>query len=221
MLSKKLTHLLKQNWLKVFSVTFLLLFFGSYANIFAIASPYTPGETLDPTCLPGEVNCTVLLPSGGSSPWIESGNNIYFDTGNVGVGTDNPTKTITIRGGSLFLEGRVIEDPEPSLSSVFAEDEMFPFLQNPALVVDNDYAYIGTGTSLFVLDVSSKNNPSPVDYLENIFPQSVSDMAISGNYLFVVDGSPTSLYALDISNPYNISVADSISDSLLFPTSLD
>ena len=69
MLSKKITSLLKQNWLKVFSVTFLFLFFGAYADIFAIASPYNPGETLDPTCLPGEVNCTVLLSSGGSSPW--------------------------------------------------------------------------------------------------------------------------------------------------------
>jgi len=93
----------------------------------------------------------------------------------------------------LFLEGREVENPEPSLSSVFAEDEMFPLLQNPTLIVDNDYAYIGNETSLFVLDVSNKNNPLPVDYLENVFPNPVSDMAILGSYLFVVDISPTSL----------------------------
>ena len=45
---------------KFLSITLFILLLGAYANIFAIGSPYTQGETLDPACIPGEVNCIVI-----------------------------------------------------------------------------------------------------------------------------------------------------------------
>jgi len=55
-----------QRWTRIFAVLFFLLLIGAYTNIFAIADKYDPGETLDPACPPGEVNCTVDLGSSGS-----------------------------------------------------------------------------------------------------------------------------------------------------------
>ena len=56
---------IKLHFTKILSVLLFLLLFGAYAKIFAIANPYNPGQTLDPNCLPGEVNCTVLIGTGG------------------------------------------------------------------------------------------------------------------------------------------------------------
>ncbi|MDD3663401.1 MAG: tail fiber domain-containing protein, partial [Candidatus Pacebacteria bacterium] len=147
---KKLTHLLKQNWLKVFSVTFLLLFFGSYANIFAIASPYTPGETLDPTCLPGEVNCTVEL--GGGSVWQESGSDIYFDTGKVGIGTDTPTSVLDI-----------LLTPTTVFQQEFYEDDGMGDSLNDATLSGTFSGSIPGGLAVFI---DSEGTPDTFGYMD-------------------------------------------------------
>ncbi len=63
---KIISKIFKIHWTKYLSIFFLILLFGAYTNIFAIGQKYTPGETLDPTCPPGEVNCTVEVGSGGA-----------------------------------------------------------------------------------------------------------------------------------------------------------
>ncbi len=69
-------------------------------------SPYSAGATLDPTCAPGDTNCTV---SSGSSQWTTTGSDIYFTGGNVGIGTTTPTSELdvagTITGQNLVITG--------------------------------------------------------------------------------------------------------------------
>ncbi len=38
--------------------------------------------------------------AGGGSQWITSGNNIYYSTGNVGIGTSNPTSRLEVSGNT-------------------------------------------------------------------------------------------------------------------------
>jgi hypothetical protein len=57
----KFNKLLQLHWSKLLAGAFFVFLVGAYAQIFAIATPYTPGATLDPDCLPNEVNCTVNM----------------------------------------------------------------------------------------------------------------------------------------------------------------
>ena len=48
----------------------------------------------------GTVQTTAATGGGGSSPWTESENNIYYNTGNVGIGTDSPQRKLHLYDGN-------------------------------------------------------------------------------------------------------------------------
>jgi len=83
----------------------LIAFFGivGFAHGVFAAPPtggYTPGQTLDPNCAPGDTDCVVTLTP---SPWEVSGSNIFYDAGNVGIGTSGPgSANFMVVGDSLF-----------------------------------------------------------------------------------------------------------------------
>lgn len=41
--------------------------------------------------------------SAGDNPWVKSGNNIYFNSGNVGIGVANPTRKLEISGNNISI----------------------------------------------------------------------------------------------------------------------
>jgi hypothetical protein len=67
------------------SLVFLSLYAGAVVFATPPGSQYTPGETLDPACAPGDTNCSVLLSSG----WGLTGNAGTDDTVNFFGTTDN------------------------------------------------------------------------------------------------------------------------------------
>ncbi|NQU54684.1 MAG: hypothetical protein HQ522_19350 [Bacteroidetes bacterium] len=44
-----------------------------------------------------------------SSSWAQNGSNIYFNTGNVGIGTDNPQDILNVAGGNIRI-GKLADD---------------------------------------------------------------------------------------------------------------
>lgn len=80
-------------------------------------SPYTQGETLDPNCAPGDPNCTV---ASSSNPWIESGDDIYFSTGNIGIGTTTTESSLSVTGTTTIIG--VLELRQESTNAVILGD---------------------------------------------------------------------------------------------------
>lgn len=70
-----------------------------------------------------------------------------------------------------------------------------------AVVIRNQYAYIGEGARLTILNISNPVNPVPVGKT-GILPYIVQDVAVIGNYAYVADGAG-GLRVIDISNPVN------------------
>ncbi len=86
----------------------IALFIAGIVKAVPPVSPYRPGETLDPSCFPGDPNCTVSPPLPtyiSTTTIVELNNNLLsFNTGtvsilgNLGIGTTTPTYRLTLNG---------------------------------------------------------------------------------------------------------------------------
>ena len=123
----------------------------------------------------------------GSSQWLNSGSNIYYNLGNVGVGTTSPTQALTVSGNLAFTgaAGATISSVgslnlSPSTGSIYVSSGIpivwgsgtsisgttnGPLLFNPAgterMRIDNlGNVGIGTTTPNYKLDVAGTVNAS-------------------------------------------------------------
>jgi hypothetical protein len=77
----KIKYFFHKNSLLIFSILFLVLFSGAM-KLFAADPPppvggYSPGDTLDPGCLPTDPNCIVDL---GTAFTIDANDNMFAGT---------------------------------------------------------------------------------------------------------------------------------------------
>lgn len=90
----------------LFLITFLIVY-NLLLVKYVFALPYKPGETLNPSCRPTEINCTVKF------FWSSTSSGIYFLDGNVGIGVDNPQTRLDISGNirtnDLFINSLATE----------------------------------------------------------------------------------------------------------------
>jgi putative ubiquitin-RnfH superfamily antitoxin RatB of RatAB toxin-antitoxin module len=66
------------------------------------------------------------------------------------------------------------------------------------MAVSGNYAYIGEGRTLAVVDITNVSNPSEVGRV--LTPSSIKDIAVAGNYAYIAD-SDKGLLIVDISTP--------------------
>ena len=66
------------------------------------------------------------------------------------------------------------------------------------MAVSGNYAYIGEGRTLAVVDITDVSNPSEVGRV--LTPSSIKDIAVAGNYAYIAD-SDKGLLIVDISTP--------------------
>ena len=85
------------------SVVFLILFSFGVSHAVPPGSSYSPGDTLDPSCAPGEPNCTVTINANSPSPWQTVAAGISYSGGGVGIGTSTPGATLDLEGDGAIL----------------------------------------------------------------------------------------------------------------------
>ena len=73
---------------------------------------------------------TVSLPAGVSSPWESSDNNIYYNSGNVGIGMNDPVSKLHVFGSARFRKdgGGLIIGPNTDHVTVSFEDNSGSFI---------------------------------------------------------------------------------------------
>ncbi len=102
----------------ILALTFSVSYFYAFAT--PPVSPYTPGETIDPSCSPGDANCYVTPMSMGdvvgggtagsvvfinSDGELDQDNAAFFwdqSTDRLGIGDNTPQAALTVGSGDLF-----------------------------------------------------------------------------------------------------------------------
>lgn len=90
-----------------------------------------------------------------------------------------------------------------------------------SVTIQGNYAYMGIGPRLAILDITNPTNPSPIGQTE-VISNYITDIEISGNYAYVTekhlaDWSGGGLRVIDISNPtqpHSIGFYDTPGDAL-------
>ncbi len=95
-------------------------------------------------CLEDGTNCESV----DSSKWIENGSNIYYNGGNVGVGTESPSKRLEVNGGGLLI----VPDKSLSYDTPFRIEAVRGGYSDTALKV----ATSGSGGSISLYEYNSQ-----------------------------------------------------------------
>ncbi len=91
-----------------------------------------------------------LLPSGAASQWTTSGSNIYYSTGNVGVGTASPDRSLHVSkstGGDYVGTSAGVASPVDLAAT-----------KHPALTIENTLADTGAGSFLDFTVTNGQSN---------------------------------------------------------------
>jgi len=105
---EKIFSFAKYSFRNLFSSILMgLVFAGLFSAIFyALALPYAPGETTNPTCSPGDTNCTVTaaVPYTGATAAVDLGAKNFATTGTGSfAGLTLTTSALTVGNGGIGL----------------------------------------------------------------------------------------------------------------------
>jgi len=127
---------------KTFFITLSLITILGYGYFAFAAAPiggYTPGQTLNPDCAPGDVDCVVTLPSGGS---VTADNGLTATGSNVQLGGTLLQDTVIDQNGKDFL----VKDGNYFFGKVADVTTIAPFpFTDP--FIGSGYLDTGTGDS--------------------------------------------------------------------------
>ncbi|MEI7480002.1 MAG: hypothetical protein WCJ59_00010 [bacterium] len=123
----------------------------------------------------------------GSSQWISSSSNIYFNSGKVSIGTTNTIDTLSVVGTSSFF-GSILNKVS-SLSDPKIIGTLSGFGINSTVAVSGNYLYLGSaGTDysstqgVYVVDTTNPYSPRLISNLP-LVNSNISDMTIFGHYI--------------------------------------
>ena len=147
------------------------------------------------------------MSGGGSSQWLNSVSPtgaIYYNGGNIGIGTSTPSAKLTLNGGSILHT----VGGSPSLKG----EINMQYTHGGKISVSGKYAYVPgyvydgnvsnvTFSGFKIFDVSNPTSPSLVGTYNSAIPNNTYNLYVSGKYVYVTVAD-SGLQIVDISNPY-------------------
>ncbi len=153
----------------------------------------------------------IATTSGSSSQWLDSGSDIYFDAGGVGIGTSTPLSLLTVSGaptdyGQLAIDSTDSSTPValslsrggvPSWGLVDLNDGVLRFLNS---AISPMMSLTQTG-ELTVVDASTTNLTVGTDtYFSGL---TGTTLAVDNNHKLIATTTPSNYWTLSGSNLYN------------------
>lgn len=171
MLNNLIVKLLKNRPIN-FSIVFLLLF--AFLLVFAAppTSPYTPGETLDPSCAPGGTNCSVITPTTLFNNLLSATTTLPNLTPLLGL-TNASTTMLTVSNNAWFTSKIKLPNganPTVSLAGEVGVDTSATSGSALRFYGDNEYVLPGWQRISFVIDAPDANS----DYSLGSFPANIT-----------------------------------------------
>lgn len=179
---------------------------------------YQPAETLDPTCAPGDANCSVsvhtLVPT--SSPALVGSvvDSVNFN-GAIEVAVSGKYAYMISFGDTLSVFD-ISEPTNPQLVTYVNDGTLYD--DGHDIKIAGNYAFVAArrDDEVTVVDISNPSEPTAVGSVASgaLF-NNLRKLAISGNYLYVAGQSSHAVSVVDISNPIAPSIVGSVASSTL------
>ncbi|MHC1774160.1 MAG: tail fiber domain-containing protein [Lentimicrobium sp.] len=159
----------------------------------------------------------VELADKSNSPWQSAGGNIYFNTGNVGIGDNTPVAALTVGNGDKFQVSGTDGDV------VFSDDQasiQFPNSTSPNSPMIYMYSSVGSNADRMVLSQSSaaadyglryRDQAGFFDFLGGSYP--VMSLGLFSGLVGIGTDSPSGMLHIKSfnSNVYSSLILDDIS----------
>ncbi|MEZ4849531.1 MAG: hypothetical protein R3B93_13110 [Bacteroidia bacterium] len=148
-----------------------------------------------------------------SSPWKQSGDTVYYNAGNVGIGTDTPMAKLSLAGGNFL---HTASDPV-HVGSIF-DNGTTELNGAHSIYVSGKYAYVASyvDDGVEILDISDPSNPTHVGAItDNTTTEldGANSIYISGKYAYIASNNDDGVEILDISDPANPTHVGAITDN--------
>ncbi len=138
----------------------------------------------------------------GSGQWSVNSSDLYYNSGNVGIGTATPSEKLSLSGGSFVQNpgnpkhvGSITDDVTTGLNTAYG------------IYVLGKYAYVTSDEdAVEILDISNPINPTHVGVIFKDAGNALLgplDIHVSGQYAYVASVGNNGVEIIDVSNPSN------------------
>ena len=122
---------------------------------------------------------------GGTSQWTTSGSNIYYNTGNVGIGTDNPQRKLHVQDGDIRIEST------------------FPRLYLTDTDNNSDYSIINNNGNFSIYDDTNTTYRMTIDSSGNVgigttSPDSLMHLSANTGATLTLESTDTAITANEV-----------------------
>jgi|GEM_PF-6059942 len=172
------------------------------------------GPEMSPRILMASVPYALTAPGGTGGYWLQSGSNIYYNSGNVGIGTASPGAKLDVGGQVKIADGtqgagKVLTSDANGLASWQAGSGGSQWTTNgSSIYYSSGKVGIGTSSPTDNLEVNggvtlSKNDGPRLTFKDNSMGGERPRISFGGDFLAIFDGDATMGHIFSFMNTFS------------------